>query len=178
MSPRRSTLGWCYLSPPSMRCCADTLSTSCCTPTTELVDGEHPIVEELQTPEERWPSSEPVQPCPKHHQCHRSRAHVFRQYFWAPQYRELHEPLAEQVFQSAFRSGVFVGSCGRAWVFPAARLRARRRPLRSSSGALRVCSAGGWLAVGRPAYATVHCGSWYHMRCHIRDSVAPRLLFP
>ena len=33
----------------------------------------------------------------------------FANIFGAPQYRDLHEPLAQEVFAAAYRSGVFVG---------------------------------------------------------------------
>ncbi len=76
----------------------------------ELVDGEHPIVEELQTPEEALAVFRAGATMSKGTTSATGLVHTyFANIFGAPQYRELHEPLAEQVFQSAFRSGVFVG---------------------------------------------------------------------
>lgn len=76
----------------------------------EQVDPEHPIVEELHSAEHALEVFRAGAAMSKGTTSATGLVHTyFANIFGAPQYRDLHEPLAQEVFASAYRSGTFVG---------------------------------------------------------------------
>lgn len=76
----------------------------------EQVDEEHPIVEEFTTPEQALSVFRAGAAMSKGTTSSTGLVHTyFANIFGAPQYRDLHEPLAQEVFRAAFQSGAFVG---------------------------------------------------------------------
>ncbi len=76
----------------------------------EEVDEGHPIIERFDSMEAALSVFREGAAMAKGTTTSTGLVHsYFANIFGAPQYKELHEPLAEKVFQAAFESGVFVG---------------------------------------------------------------------
>ncbi|MBN1489076.1 MAG: phosphoenolpyruvate carboxykinase [Phycisphaerae bacterium] len=76
----------------------------------EEVDDEHPIIERFENAETALSVFREGAAMAKGTTTSTGLVHsYFANIFGAPQYKELHEPLAEKVFRAAFESGVFVG---------------------------------------------------------------------
>lgn len=76
----------------------------------EQVDTEHPIAHEFDSVEQALEIFRDGATMSKGTTSTTGLVHTyFANIFGAPQYRDLHEPLAQEVFAAAYRSGVFVG---------------------------------------------------------------------
>lgn len=76
----------------------------------ELVDAEHPVVELLQGVEAALDVFRAGAAMSKGTTTATGLVHsYFANIFGPPQYRDLHEPLAKRIFETAFARGVFVG---------------------------------------------------------------------
>lgn len=76
----------------------------------EEVDDAHPIVEQFETAEAALNVFREGAAMAKGTTTSTGLVHsYFANIFGAPQYKDLHEPLADKVFKAAFESGVFVG---------------------------------------------------------------------
>lgn len=76
----------------------------------EAVDEDHPILEKYETPQEALRVFREGTTMSKGTTTATGLVHsYFANIFGAPQYRELHEKLAEKTFRTAFAAGVYVG---------------------------------------------------------------------
>lgn len=76
----------------------------------EAIDDDHPVVDPLPSVEEALAVFREGAAMAKGTTTSTGLVHsYFANIFGAPQYRDLHEPLAEKIFAAAFESGTFVG---------------------------------------------------------------------
>ncbi|MFC2145580.1 phosphoenolpyruvate carboxykinase, partial [Actinomycetota bacterium] len=76
----------------------------------ELIDEEHPIIERIQSPEDALKIFKEGTVMSKGTTTSTGLTHsYFANIFGPPQYKELHEKLAEKYFNAFFKKGIFVG---------------------------------------------------------------------